>query len=135
MKIKIYDLKKEKDCVFEDDRGWLISMINGDRPKGAAIKNVHLSSINPGQVRGNHYHKEYREWLLVAGESVIFSWRDEDGIGQKEIRSGDYFLFELEPGISHAIKNTGNTLAFLGAAANAVHDHSNPDAVIDKILI
>lgn len=134
MKIKIYDLKSEHERVFADQRGWLASIINGNWPLGVEVKNIHVGSIEPGQIRGNHFHEGQREWMIIFGGQAVFYWRDEDGVGQKEINEKDLFLFELEAGIGHAIKNTGINLVYLVAASNAVHDHSDPDTVRDVVI-
>lgn len=132
--MKIYDLNKEKERIFQDDRGWLASIINGDWPPGVSVNNIHVGSIEPGQIRGNHYHKDQREWMIVFGGQAIFAWRDGEKVVQKEIMDSDFLLFELEPGIGHAIKNISDKIIYLVAASNAVHDHSNPDTVRDMIL-
>ena len=55
-----------------DERGWSIDPIfREDFPDGD-IKNLHMVSILPGHVRGNHYHEKLTEYaLFIAGDGLL----------------------------------------------------------------
>ncbi len=41
---------------YQDDRGWCIRPITDDDIKDGIVSDIHMVSMKPGAVRGNHYH-------------------------------------------------------------------------------
>ena len=78
-------------------------------------------------MRGNHYHPNSTEWLLVFGGAALFCWQDpEDGIIYKEkIGEEEPALFEIPPNIAHVIKNSGQRDIYIMAVTSSPH----PDQV------
>jgi oxalate decarboxylase/phosphoglucose isomerase-like protein (cupin superfamily) len=73
---------------------------------------LHLVSIRPGQVRGNHLHPGHREWLYFFSGRGIFIWEAEPGrLQEQEIR--EHFLIHIPPGVAHALKNIGPETGYL----------------------
>src|SRR4030042_3384988 len=93
--MKVYNLK---DKIHEDKRGWVANLAEYATERGHKIENIHIASIKPGEVRGNHWHEKQREWILVFGGKGIFSWKEQSKTRKQKIESGSQVLFEVEPG-------------------------------------
>lgn len=61
-RVEAYILDDEND---ERGRAWQVG-------KGvdflSAVKDIHMMTLNPGCVRGNHFHRDKREILIVEHE-------------------------------------------------------------------
>jgi len=90
--VKVHNLK---DKIHEDNRGWVANLAEYATEQKYKIENIHLASIRPGEIRGNHFHKKQKEWILVFGGKGIFSWKEQGKIRKQEIESGSQFLFEV----------------------------------------
>ncbi len=123
LKCKIKKLK-----IHRDERGWLVEMVKENEIK-TRIKQVYVATIEPGKIRGNHYHLKRREWFFIAkGEVKIFL---EDIKTKKrkvlKVSSKTPKLITIFPKIAHAVKNTGKETAILVSAQDTVYDPKNPD--------
>lgn len=125
-KIK-YKIKKLK--VHKDERGWLVELLKSNELE-EPVRQIHITSIKPGCVRGNHYHSKRIEWFfLIVGEAKVFL---------QDIKTKKRIFFKLSekepkvitiyPYISHAVKNTGKNTAYLVAAQSDIYDPKCPDA-------
>ncbi len=54
---------------YQDDRGWCIRPISDDDIKNGTISDIHMVSMKPGTVRGNHYHMHKTENILIVGST------------------------------------------------------------------
>lgn len=96
-----------QNLILKDERGWVINPLEiASLPRGK-LGNLHVVSIEPGIIRGNHYHTSATEWILVYGGSAKIAWRSrgenqihEDFVGEKELA-----LFEIQKNVEHSIKN------------------------------
>lgn len=117
-----------------DKRGWMFGLFDKKWMKNERVKNIHIGSIEPKQVRGNHYHTKQKEWMFVFGGKAIFAWQEGNKILRRKISSKEFLLFEIPAGVSHAIKNIDTHKIYVCAFANNVYNKQNPDMVEDKIL-
>jgi len=129
--VKVYNLKNK---IHEDNRGWVANLAEYATKQGYRIENIHIASIKPGEIRGNHLHKKQKEWILVFGGKGIFSWKEQEKIKEQEIESGSQFLFEVEPGCPHAMKNIDNKDIYLCAFTDNKYNFKNPDSVLEKVI-
>ena len=60
LKYKIKELK-----IHSDERGWLVEMLKRSQIK-QEIKQIYVTIIKPGKIRGNHYHLKRTEWFFIA---------------------------------------------------------------------
>ena len=74
-----------------------------------SASNIHLVSLEPDSVRGNHFHKNQTEYVWVIGGPVRFVAVDnETGERIDTVFDGNGAPFiTLPPRISHAFKNIG----------------------------
>lgn len=95
------------------------------------VKNCHVATIFPNQVRGNHFHKYKREIILIFGAS---RWKFFWDIGENTPIQRKYFSGErgvvvsIEPGASHAVVNSGDRVLTMVGLSDKKYDLSIPDA-------
>ena len=98
-------LIKEELDFFKDKRGFVFDPLT---PEDIANqKNMHVVITLPGFIRGNHFHKKSYERLVVYGSSLI-RVKEKNIIKDINVSSDQIVRLTIAPGISHAIKNTGN---------------------------
>lgn len=118
MDYKIFNSDK-----FSDDRGDLIVFLkNNELPKGAkSFGQIYFVTFSgPGIIRGNHYHKKWKEWFgIVHGKLEVML---------KDILTGEivnltldgnhdkYLRLEIGPNIAHAFKSLSKSAALLNYA-------------------
>lgn len=110
--------------TFDDKRGRLIVFL---RERQLKIENKQFGQIyfitfnDEGIVRGNHYHKEWREWFgVVIGEVQV---ELKDIITKERIslilnaEDKQYVRLEIGPHIAHAFKSMSPTASLLNYAS------------------
>ena len=104
--------------MHNDDRGWVANplIIAGIAEE---LRHLHVVSLNPGTVRGNHRHQTYREWLFVFGGEYDFYWNTGNEIMKKSVGETENYTIEIPPGINHAIKNVSQKVIYLTAYQDA----------------
>ena len=91
-----------------DKRGWGLAPLEAaGLPSGASAGNLHAVSLKPGAARGNHLHPDSTEWFLLCGGPAEIAWKGGHAHARQEIVQPDDIpaLFEVPPGIAHAIRN------------------------------
>jgi dTDP-4-dehydrorhamnose 3,5-epimerase-like enzyme len=101
------------------------------------LRAMHLTTLKPGHVRGNHYHVKQRETILIMhSDTWQFSW--DTGIDTPEqtthFSSSGTVLVQVEPLASHAVKNTGTRDLTILSCSDQPYDPQNPD-VRSRLLI
>jgi len=88
---------------------------------------VSVLTIEPGAVRGNHYHHTKCEnFHLVHGEVSLIE-HDVRGGGEQVSTIGQGNSFWTRPGWVHRVENTGDRTATFLIWANEVYDNARPD--------
>ena len=126
MKVKIDQLK-----LHSDKRGNVFEPIGGEFL--SAQHNCHVVVSKPGVIRGNHYHLNGTETIVVVGPALL-KFKEGDEIYEVEVPADQTCRFIIPPKISHAIKNTGRDINFLIAFNTLPHDPLNPDVVSDILI-
>ncbi|MDY7034497.1 MAG: cupin domain-containing protein [Thermodesulfobacteriota bacterium] len=106
---------------WQDDRGWGIRPFNAIDPSLKSSLNLHVVSMKPGSVRGNHCHTTGTEWLLVCGGPATIAWRkiNEDESGETVVNGQEPAFFEIPPNVAHAVLNTSDEEIYLVAMDDA----------------
>lgn len=94
------------------------------------IKDIHVATIVPEAVRGNHYHVGRKEIIIVWFlDSWLLAWDQENGtrIESKAYDGSGLLLIEVDMEISHAIKNTGDNDLIVMALSNNEYNIENTD--------
>lgn len=95
------------------------------------VADMHVATIEPGAVRGNHYHALRREVLVItAVDRWSLHW--DEGAGtparQREFSGPGAVLVTVPDGVSHAIRNDGAVPMQIIGLADGPYDPARPDA-------
>ena len=114
-----------------DARGSLFEPLNA--AELSRQRNVHVVLTEPGEVRGNHFHRSATEMTTVVGPCLV-RLKEAGALRDVAVPAGEAWRFTLPPGVVHAYRNTGTSTMVLVSFASALHDPANPDTVRDVIL-
>lgn len=129
MKIKIIQLDKK-----QDERGWLIE--NESNAIRDSMRHFLVSVSKPGAVRGQHYHKNKKEWFMVVrGKAeVVFEDINTKKLARTVVNGEDPKIIEALPLVAHAFKNIGKDDMYLIAIVNEPLDQKDPDTFTYKVI-
>ena len=117
--------------VHSDGRGFVFEPLKaGDL---AVQRNTHIVLSMPGVIRGNHYHLKGTETIAVTGPALV-RIREKKELRDVKVPKEEVYVFTIPPGVSHALKNTGEGPGVLAAFNTVEHDPENPDTVSDILL-
>lgn len=124
-RVEAYVLSEEGD---ERGRAWQVG-------KGvdflSAIEDVHLMTLKPGHVRGNHFHRDKREILIVEyAEEWALLWDDgpEGESRERCFEQAGVVTVLVPPGCAHTVENRGSGTMRIVAISDRPYDRSAPDA-------
>ena len=125
------EIKRLKDGMYSDPKtGWsAYPFIYGF---DADLRGVHVVSIYPGQVRGNHFHEKTNELLFFFAGKGVFYW-EEEGSLREHMMTGSPTVIRIRAGVKHAFKNTGEGPVYLLALRDGEFDPRSPDVVKAEI--
>ncbi len=126
-----------KEIEFDqDDRGWLIKPITDEEISTSKIKDIHIVSMRPGAIRGNHYHAYKTEHIFVIGSTcrVVVMDNNTKEKEEKIIEHNKKTLFVIPPHVTHAIENIGNEMSNLFCYSKIKEDLDTNDVVKNKII-
>lgn len=100
------------------------------------VKDAHLMTVRPGAVRGNHSHTHKREVIVVLHrEEWELHWSDPGGTPQcRTFRGAGGVSLTVQPGVAHAIRNTGTVDLVVTSLSPSPYDAENPDAVTVPLI-
>ena len=123
----IKGIKIRKLDMFKDERGLLLKVIKQEYVGDDKFGEIYLTAVNPGEVRGNHYHQETIEWFcVIKGEGNLILEKEGDRMEIK-MDEANPISVEVPPYVSHAIKNIGTSTMYLLAYANKGYNPARPD--------
>ncbi len=97
-------------------------------------RNCHVVITEPGEIRGNHYHRRGTETVGIMGPARV-RYREAGGdLRDVDIPEDRIIRFVFPPGIPHAIHNTGPRPNLLIAFVNVEHDPDDPDTAREVLL-
>jgi UDP-2-acetamido-2,6-beta-L-arabino-hexul-4-ose reductase len=126
-----------KEIEFDqDDRGWSIRPITDEEISAGRIKDIHMVSMRPGAIRGNHYHAYKTEHIFVMGSTCRVVVMDNNTKEREEeiIEHNKKALLVIPPHVTHAIENVGNEMSYLLCYSKAEEDLDMSDVVKNKIV-
>ena len=122
--------------IRTDKRGWVVEPIRAEDLASGRIRNIHIVSMEPGAVRGNHYHLNRTEHTVIIGfpcEFMVLNRQTQD----TESLTKSYekpLLLSIPPNVTHAFKNPGDHIIYLICYSDQEFDSDNPDVMAHKIL-
>jgi len=121
-----------------DARGLSVTLASRVDEFLGRARDTHVTTIRPGAVRGNHFHKERREALIVMHKDAwSLHWRDGgvDGADRRHDFSGaGVVLVELEPPCPHALRNEGSEDLWVVAHCDGPFDPAAPDSYPEPLI-
>jgi UDP-2-acetamido-2,6-beta-L-arabino-hexul-4-ose reductase len=119
--------------LISDERGWLAEILKNEAQE--PIGQLHFSVSKQGVARGNHYHHQRIEWLLVtSGKGTIYTEDNKTGEKSKiEVNGANLTLVKIPPEISHVIVNHEKEPMYLLVIASTKHTPENPDTYRKEI--
>lgn len=127
------NIKVKKLEVRKDNRGWLAEVV---KAKDVGIKDfglVLVTTANPGQTKGGHYHKRKTEWYCVIKGKGLLTLVDNNSKEKREmeIGGGNMVLVMIPPLTTHVIKNIGESELYLLVYVNEPFNEQDPDTYYD----
>ncbi len=121
---------------YQDNRGWCIRPISDDDIEKGIISDIHMVSMKPGAIIGNHYHVNKTENILIIGSTCRLLTVDNSTKEKEEkiLENNDKILFVIPPDVTHAIENIGNKVSYLFCFSNVKDRSKNLDVVSNKII-
>lgn len=101
------------------------------------IAETHLAEILPGYIRGNHWHDNRWEVMLIVGDdNWQFYWSDtpDDTPQCREFAAGESVAILIPPYTPHAVKNTGLSSLWITAISNASYDGVTIDTYNHELI-
>jgi len=117
-----------------DERGVSFSLLSEVLDMIPKVQDVHIASVRPGAIRGNHYHSVKTEVLTVAYvDAWSFYWDTGEGTeAQRRQFVGTGAVAVIVPlAWSHAVKNEGASDLWLFNASDVAFSRE-PGAVSDS---
>lgn len=113
-----------------DKRGKFVEFL-----KSNSFGQISFLTINPGMIRGGHYHHtKIEKFLLVKGQ-VLFRFKNIESNEFYEIlvTDSDTMIVESIPGWSHDIVNNNEEDAIIIIWANEIYDPLKPDTILKPL--
>ncbi len=121
---------------YQDDRGWCIRPIPDDDIEKSIISDIHMVSMKPGAIRGNHYHVNKTENILIIGSTCRMLVVDNNTKEKEEkiLENNEKTMFVIPPDVTHAIENVGNEISYLLCFSHVKDGLKDRDVVSNKII-
>tara|TARA_B100001996_G_C18388026_1_gene488021 strand:+ start:108 stop:512 length:405 start_codon:yes stop_codon:yes gene_type:complete len=131
-KINIFSDNVENLQKFEDKRG-VIADIFYKKP----LEHVALIKSEPNVIRGNHYHKETTQHMLITQGSLEYWYKElnsKDSAKMILCKRGD--LITTPPKEIHALKigNEGNEFIVFSSGLRGGQDYESDTFRVDTII-
>jgi len=108
--------------IHADPRGFLFNPLEIGALVDQPVCHFHIYTIEPGAIRGNHYHTDRSEWLFgIGGQAKLFRIYPEDRSVQliHEFLDQQAVMIEIDRFIPHFLYNDSGS-RFTGASFSTV---------------
>lgn len=126
-----------KEIEFDQDsRGWSLKPITDNDMKNGIISDVHIVSMKPGAIRGNHYHAHKTEYILIIGSTcrVVAIDNNTKKKEEKTIEDNSKILLVISPNVTHSIENIGNEISYLLCYSKVAEGLKSQNVVNNKVI-
>lgn len=106
--VKIERLKRH-----QDPRGIVFEPLTAAMLRRGALVNVHVATMRPGAVRGNHRHLAATEYVCFSGSIKLVVQDPKGRQEQIAFKESECVRLKIGPGIAHAFVNTGENDTFI----------------------
>ncbi|MDI6785260.1 MAG: cupin domain-containing protein [bacterium] len=117
--------------IYKDSRGWVANPIEKSVLPSKEFGHIHIVSIEPNALRGNHYHNIHNEWAIIFGGKYLFAWfdREEDKVIKEIVEEDSFVIYEIPLTVPHVFKNIDQKTVYLMAYYDHEFDSKNPDMI------
>ncbi len=121
---------------YQDDRGWSLKPITDEEIATSKLSDVHIASIKPGAIRGNHYHVHKTEHILIIGSTcrVVVMDNHTKEKEEKIIEDSGKMLLIIPSSVTHAIENIGKEMSYLFCYSKVSDRSKMYDVITNKII-
>ena len=112
-----------------DNRGFSYKASKEALAFSQKIVDLHIVSIVPGAIRGNHFHIDRNEVIYVIYQSqwlFVYDEGENSTVKNHEITGSGCIEIAVSANCAHAIKNTGSKDLLIFAASNGKYDPDLP---------
>ena len=131
------DIEIKKLENYGDKRGALYNISDTDMKFLDKVKNTHFGRISPGSIRGNHYHHQTKEMLIITYSdrwTLSRSEIDSTEISKREFAGSGAVLIKINERTAHSVKNNGDKDLEIIALSNRIFPKENPDIFYRDLL-
>jgi len=130
--INIFNSESEKLEIHKDSRGVIADVFYNTN-----IQHVAMIKSEPNVIRGNHYHKETTQHMLMTSGSLEYWYKDVDSKDPAKMylcKAGD--LITTNPYEIHALKITdeGNEFIVFSQGKRGGMDYESDTYRVDSII-
>jgi oxalate decarboxylase/phosphoglucose isomerase-like protein (cupin superfamily) len=104
-----------------DERGASFSVVADLLDRIGSVQDLHIASLAPGAIRGNHYHVKKNEIINVLSSGRwSFTWDTGEGtpVQTRRFEGGDGVAVVVPPIGAHAVKNEGTGTMWIVVASD-----------------
>jgi dTDP-4-dehydrorhamnose 3,5-epimerase-like enzyme len=101
------------------------------------VKDVHISTLVPGGIRGNHFHVARRELLVVLYEgpwSLHWDRGEDTEVESRGFDGAGAVLIAVPPLAAHAVRNDSEELVRIVGLTDGEYDPAAPDAYPRRVV-
>lgn len=98
-----------------------------------AVQEMHFVTIEPGAVRGNHYHRGRKEFMFVHHDGPwLLAWSNPQAqdTSIQEFDGEGGVIVEISSEIVHAVKNQGANTLHVVSCSDAPYDAVDTERVV-----
>ena len=120
-----------------DKRGALYNISDTDMKFLDKVKNTHFGRISPGSIRGNHYHHQTKEMLIITySDRWTLAWSEKDSteVFKRKFAGSGAVLIKINEKTAHSVKNNGDKDLEIIALSNRIFPKENPDIFYRDLL-
>ena len=131
------DIEIKKLENYGDKRGALYNISDTDMKFLDKVKNTHFGRISPGSIRGNHYHHQTKEMLIITySDRWTLAWSEKDSteVLKRKFAGSGAVLIKINERTAHSVKNNGDKDLEIIALSNRIFPKENPDILYRDLL-
>jgi dTDP-4-dehydrorhamnose 3,5-epimerase-like enzyme len=102
------------------------------------VDTMHIADILPGAIRGNHYHVDQKEILVVLfKDSWKLGWTapKSDNVNTRNFNGTGAVLIEIGPHVAHALCNIGKKPMTIVAVYNEYKDRNGCSQTVKQEVL
>ena len=130
----IRGMKVKQLKIIPDERGRLFEMLRRDEPLFRKFGQVYCTTVNPGLVKGWHYHKKQVDnFVCVSGMIKLVAYDNRPGSSTKGVVNEFFIgvhnpmLVQIPAGVLHGFKGISSHEAMVINVSTEPYNHQQPD--------